>query len=132
MLDKGAANQLIESVCGSEDAHASAIGIEDREANLVVDVTGQDGLVVDHGNDFIEDDGGLGVDGVCGDESQQKGADEGPCSPTHAAEERHTDGARDSKGYKKVRFKDGIDRSCGRARLQSCRKRGQNCSGVSP
>ena len=56
LLNEGAADQLLECALRGENAHSGLRGIEHREAYFVVHVTGQDGLIVDHGDDAVEDD----------------------------------------------------------------------------
>ena len=42
--------------CARERALSAAIGVENREADLVVEVAGQNGMVVDDGDHAIEND----------------------------------------------------------------------------
>ncbi len=57
LLDEGAADQLIECALAGENALAGAAGVEDGEADFVVDVAGEDDVAVDHGYYAVEDDG---------------------------------------------------------------------------
>jgi hypothetical protein len=58
LLDEGAADELIERAFGGEDTLPDAVRVEDREADLVVDVAGQDDVAVDDGDYAVEDHGG--------------------------------------------------------------------------
>ena len=66
LLDEGLADELIESALGVRSPCPARAGIEDGEADLVVDVAGQDDVAVDDGDDAVEDDGlgwAVGEDG---------------------------------------------------------------------
>jgi hypothetical protein len=57
LLDEGAADQLFERLFGSENTEAGLGRVKNRQANLLVHVAGQDGLVVDHGHHAVKHNG---------------------------------------------------------------------------
>jgi hypothetical protein len=57
LLDEGAADQLVESDRGRENAKPATGRVEHGKSNFVVQVAGQDGLIVDDGDNVIEHDG---------------------------------------------------------------------------
>jgi hypothetical protein len=76
LLDEGLTDELIERAPGSESTLSGAAGIEDGEADLFVDVAGQDEMAVDGGDYGVKDYRGLGA-GRNG-ESGEKNKDEKP------------------------------------------------------
>jgi len=58
LLDEGAADQLVEGTRGSEDAQSAAAGVKNGDADFVIDVAGQDGLIVDYSYHAVDDYGG--------------------------------------------------------------------------
>src|ERR1700733_3406382 len=57
LLDERAADELIESLLSSERSLADEIGIENGEADFVVNVAGEDGVLVGYGYYAVEDYG---------------------------------------------------------------------------
>ena len=57
LLNQRAADQLIEGLAASEIAQSGATGIEHRQAQLIVHITGENGLIVDDGDDAVEHHG---------------------------------------------------------------------------
>jgi hypothetical protein len=62
-LYEGAADQLLERTLGRERALTNEFWIENRETDFVVDVAGQDGVLVDHGDDAVDNNERRGDDG---------------------------------------------------------------------
>jgi hypothetical protein len=60
LLNEGAADELLEGVLRSEGAGVLASRVEDREANLFIDVAEKDGVIVDDGYDAVENLRGRG------------------------------------------------------------------------
>ena len=58
LLDERAADELLERTLRRERALTNELWIENRETDFVVDVAGQDGVLVDDRDDTVEDDGG--------------------------------------------------------------------------
>ena len=58
LLDQGAANQLLQRPLRRELPLAYPVGIENREADLVFEIAGQDGVLVDHRYHTVKNDGG--------------------------------------------------------------------------
>jgi hypothetical protein len=58
LLDEGAADELLQRPLPGELALTDEIRIENLEADFVVEIAGQDGMLVDHGDHAVEDDGG--------------------------------------------------------------------------
>ncbi len=56
LLDEGAGDQLVKSLLPGQIAEAASTRIKNREPDLVVEVTGQDGMVVDDGDHSVKDD----------------------------------------------------------------------------
>ena len=65
LLDERAADQLIERLLPRELDLEDGVGIENGEADLVIEVAGQDDVLVDHGDGAIEDDGRRGEGSGC-------------------------------------------------------------------
>ena len=63
LLDESAADELLESVLGSEGSGALPSRVKNGEANLFVDIAQQNGVIVDDGYDAVESLGG-GVLGI--------------------------------------------------------------------
>ena len=90
LLYERAADQLFEGVRARERSFAGARGIENGEANLVIEIAGQDGTLVDDGDHVVQDDGRLGWgSGRRGEQQKGDGKDRNP------ARERVTDLAPD-------------------------------------
>ena len=64
LLDEGAADQLIECAPAVENALPDPVRIENRQADFVVDVAGQDGMAVDHGHHAVKHHGGCRLSGL--------------------------------------------------------------------
>jgi hypothetical protein len=58
LLDQAAADELVKRAGPGERALTNEIGIENGEADFVVDVAGYDGVLVDHCDNAVEDHGG--------------------------------------------------------------------------
>ena len=57
LLDQSAANELIECLSPREFLLGRVVRIENGEANLVVEIAGQDDVPIDDGDSAVEDDG---------------------------------------------------------------------------
>jgi hypothetical protein len=60
LLDERAADQLIERLLPRDLDLEDGVGIENGEADLVIEVAGQDDVLIDYGDGAIEDDGRRG------------------------------------------------------------------------
>jgi hypothetical protein len=61
LLDERAADQLLEGALAGQNSEADIGWIQHGEPDLIVEIAGQNGLVIDHGDDAVEDyRGGLG------------------------------------------------------------------------
>jgi len=67
LLNEGAGDQLLQSPLRGENAESGLTGVEHRQADLVIDVAGQDGVIVDNRNDAVEDHGWSGGWRLCRD-----------------------------------------------------------------
>jgi hypothetical protein len=71
LLNEGLANELVECAFGGEVTLSGTAGVEDREADLIVNVAGEDDMAVNNGDYGVEDYGGLGKrEG--GDDTEEK------------------------------------------------------------
>ena len=57
LLDKRAADQLLQSLLRRENAKSGLAGVQHRQPHLVVHVAGQDCLIVDHGHHPVKHHG---------------------------------------------------------------------------
>ena len=54
LLDEGAADELFESTLARKSSLADAGRIENRKLNLLVNIAGQNGVVVDHSDHAVQ------------------------------------------------------------------------------
>jgi hypothetical protein len=65
LLDESTADQLVEGPRAGENTETAAAGVKNRKADFVVDIAGEDGLVVDYRDYAIEDYWGCRWGGLC-------------------------------------------------------------------